>query len=108
IGIPDGPNNGFGGQYAGYFLIEPQNIGTTCSRGLELDFRQRLTFLPGALKGLVLRANYTDVRTSAVFNGVVLDPGQVVGSVGQWYVPRTYNLGLLFFRGKFGASYDVN
>jgi outer membrane receptor protein involved in Fe transport len=84
------------------------NLGTTQSKGYELDFRQRLTFLPGYLKGLYLRANYTNVRTSAVFNGLSYAPGQVVGSAGQWYVPRTYNVGLQYFYGKFGASYDVN
>lgn len=106
--IADGPDNGFGGQYVGYELIEPKNIGTTESKGMELDYRQRLSFLPGALKGLFFRANYTDVRTSAVFNGIAYAPGQVVGSAGQWYVPRTYNLGLQYFYGKFGANFDVN
>ena len=106
--VGEGADNGFGGQYAGYYYIAPVNLGTTQSKGYELDFRQRLTFLPGYLKGLYLRANYTNVRTSAVFNGLSYAPGQVVGSAGQWYVPRTYNVGLQYFYGKFGASYDVN
>ncbi len=106
--IPDGPDNGFGGQYVGYELVEPLNLGTTQSKGVEFDFRQQLSFLPGVLKGLFLRANYTNVRTSAVFLGVPYQPGQVVGSAGQWYIPRTYNVGLQYFYGKFGANYDVN
>ena len=44
--IGDGPDNGFDGQYVGYELIQPGNIGTTRSKGIELDFRQQLTFLP--------------------------------------------------------------
>jgi hypothetical protein len=108
IRVPDGPDNGFGGQYVGYELVEPVNLGTTESKGVELDFRQRLTFLPGALKGLALRANYTNVRTWAVFNGLSYKPGQVVGSAGQWYIPRTYNVGLQYYYGKFGATYDLN
>src|SRR6185295_10066116 len=104
--VPDGPDNGFGGQYVGYELVEPLNLGTTQSKGIELDFRQRLTFLPGLLKGLTLRANYTTVRTSAVFSGIAYNPGQVVGAAGQWYVPRTYNLGLQYIYGKFGANFD--
>ena len=47
-------------------MVEPLNLGTTQSKGVELDFRQQLSFLPGVLKGLFLRANYTNVRTSAV------------------------------------------
>ena len=106
--VGSGSDNGFGGQYAGYFLLAPINLGSTLSNGFELDLRQRLTFLPGLLKGLTVRANYTNVRTSAVFLGTAYDPGQVVGSAGQWYIPRSYNVGLQYFYGKFGASYDVN
>jgi len=106
--IPDGADNGFGGQYVGYELIQPNNIGTTKSKGVEVDFRQQLTFLPGALKGLTARANYTNVQTRAVFGGLAYAPGQVVGSAGQWYIPRTYNVGLNYVYKKFGASWDMN
>jgi TonB-dependent receptor len=106
--IPEGADNGFSGQYVGYELIQPNNIGTTKSKGVEVDFRQQLTFLPGALKGLTLRANYTNVQTRAVFNGLSYAPGQVVGSAGQWYIPRTYNVGLNYVYKKFGASWDMN
>ena len=106
--IPDSPDNGFSGKYAGYELVLPNNIGTTKSKGVEVDFRQQLTFLPGLFKGLSLRANYTNVRTRAVFNGLAYAPGQVVGSAGQWYVPRTYNVGLNYVYKKFGASWDMN
>ncbi len=106
--IPDGPDNGFGGQYVGYALVQPLNLGSTRTNGVELDFRQQLTFLPGVLKGLFLRANYTNDRTSAVFLGVPYANGQVVGSAGQWYVPRVYNVGLQYFYEKFGASFDAN
>ncbi len=106
--IPAGPDNGFSGEYAGYELSEPNNLGSTHSKGVELDFRQQLTFLPGALKGLFFRANYTNVHTTAIFNGVNYSNGHVVGTAGQWYVPRAYNVGLTYVYGKFGASYDMN
>ena len=106
--IGEGPDNGFDGQYVGYELIQPGNIGATRTKGIELDFRQQLIFLPGALKGLSVRANYTNDRTWAQFLGVNYGPGQVVGSAGQWYVPRAYNVGLTYNYGKFGASWDVN
>jgi iron complex outermembrane recepter protein len=106
--IGEGPDNGFDGQYVGYELIQPGNIGSTRSEGIELDYRQQLTFLPGALKGLSLRANYTNVRTWAMFNNIIYGPGQVVGSAGQWYVPRAYNVGLTYTYRKFTASWDMN
>ncbi len=108
VQIGDGANNGFDGLYAGYFLLAPLNLGTTRTNGVELDYRQQLAFLPGALKGLFFRANYTNDQTSAVFLGVPYANGQVVGSASQWYVPRTYNVGLQYFYGKFGASFDAN
>jgi iron complex outermembrane recepter protein len=106
--IPDGPDNGFGGEYVGYELVQPRNIGTTLSKGIEVDFRQQLTFLPGAFKGLAVRANYTNVRTTAVFDGISYGRGQVVGSAGQWYIPRSYNAGLTYVYRNFGANFDVN
>ena len=108
VRIADGGDNGYGGQYVGYQLINPLNIGTTRTTGIELDFRQQLTFLPGALKGLSVRANYTNDRTSAVFLGVPYANGQVVGTAGQWYIPRTYNVGLQYYYRKFGANLDMN
>jgi hypothetical protein len=75
---------------------------------MEVDFRQQLSFLPGALKGLAVRANYTNVRTTAVFDGLSYGRGQVVGSAGQWYIPRVYNVGLTYVYGNFGSNFDVN
>jgi iron complex outermembrane receptor protein len=44
--------------------------GTTTSRGLELEYFQSLSFLPGALKGLGLRASYTHNTASEVVPGL--------------------------------------
>jgi TonB-dependent receptor len=102
--IPVGPNNGFDGLYENYEIIEANNLGTAKLRGLELDFRQRLSFLPGALKGLTARANYTYLETRGNFGGTVeLKPGQRAG-----FIPRAYNVGLQYAFKKFGASFDMN
>jgi hypothetical protein len=66
--------------------------------------RQRLTFLPGLLKGLTARANYTYLQAKGKFAGTIgFNPGQVAG-----FIPRAYNVGLLYNYRKFGASFDVN
>ena len=102
--IGDGPGNGFDGQYAGYELIQSNNLGDATLKGAEFDVRQRLTFLPGAFKGLAARANYTYLQTNGRFAGTTdLSNGQVAG-----FIPRSYNFGLTYNYGKFGASYDVN
>jgi len=99
-----GPDNGFEGLYEGYEIIQTRNLGTAVYKGLEFDFRQRLTFLPGPLKGLTVRANYTYLKTKGNFGGTVgFTTNQVAG-----FIPRAYNVGLLYTYGKFGASYDVN
>ncbi|MBL9186647.1 MAG: TonB-dependent receptor [Opitutaceae bacterium] len=102
--IADGPDNGFEGNYVGYEIVRANNLGNATLRGLEFDFRQRLTFLPGAFKGLAVRGNYTYLQTYGRFSGTVdLKNGQVPG-----FVPRAANLGLQYSYQKFGASFDVN
>ena len=102
--IGSGPTNGFDGQYEGYELVQSGNLGSATLKGFEIDVRRRLSFLPGMLKGLTARANYTYLKTNGRFGGTVdLANGQVAG-----FIPRSYNFGLSYNYGKFGASYDVN
>jgi len=102
--VPSSPDNGFEGLYGGYTIFRPANIGEATAEGIEIDFRQRLTFLPGALKGLTVSANYTYQRTEGRFSGVVeLNTNQVVG-----FVPRLFNARLLYNYKKFGASFDAS
>jgi iron complex outermembrane recepter protein len=102
--VPKGTDNGFDGLYEDYEIIQPTNIGFAQVRGLELDFRQRLTFLPGLLKGLTVRANTTHLQTKGRFAGTVeVRNGQIAE-----YIPRAWNAGVMYNYGKWGASYDVN
>ncbi len=102
--VGTGSSNGFDGLYEGYEIIQARNLGDATVKGLEFDYRQRLTFLPGALKGLTARANYTYLETFGNFGGTIgLKNGQVAG-----FVPRAYNVGLQYAYKKFGASFDVN
>jgi iron complex outermembrane recepter protein len=55
-------SDGYAGdtQYAGYTLFAPVNIAApTKLHGFEIDYQQQLSFLPGALRGLGVFANYT-------------------------------------------------
>ncbi len=102
--VPTGQDNGFDGLYEGYEIIQATNNGTAKLKALEFDFRERLSFLPGALKGLTARANYTYLETSGNRGGTVeLKNGQVAN-----FIPRAYNVGLLYYYRKFGASFDMN
>ena len=71
---------------------------------MEIDARQRLTFLPGMLKGLTLRGNMTHLRTKGKFAGTIeVKNGQIAE-----YIPRAWNAGLMYNYKKWGATYDVN
>jgi TonB-dependent receptor len=102
--VGDGPDNGFDGLYAGYEIVQPTNVGTAEVKGIEFDFRQRLAFLPGVLKGTTLRANYTYLKAEGKFAGTTnLNSEQIAG-----FVPKAFNIGLLYAYKNFGASFDVN
>lgn len=102
--VPTGPDNGFEGLYGGYTIFRPSNIGDAEAEGVEVDFRQRLAFLPGILKGLTVSANYTYQRTEGRFAGTLnLTTNQVAG-----FVPRLFNARLLYNYKKFGASFDAS
>lgn len=99
-----GPDNGFEGLYEGYEIVQTRNLGGAVYKGMEIDFRQRLSFLPGPLKGLTVRANYTRLKTQGNFGGTVgFSTNQVAG-----FVPKAYNVGLIYSYKKFGASFDIN
>lgn len=102
--VPNTPDNGFDGLYGGYTIFRPTNIGEAKIKGIELDYRQRLTFLPGPLKGLTVRANYTWLEAKGKYTGAtVLSTDQVAN-----FVPELANFGLQYAYGRFSASYDLN
>ncbi|MDO8541840.1 MAG: TonB-dependent receptor [Opitutaceae bacterium] len=102
--VGKGPDNGFDGLYEEYEIIQPNNLGSAEVRGLEVDVRQRLSFLPGVLKGLTVRGNMTHLRTKGKFAGTIeVKNGQIAD-----YVPRAWNAGLMYNYKKWGATYDVN
>jgi len=102
--VPNTPDNGFDGLYGGYTIFQPTNIGDATIKGIELDYRQRLTFLPGVLKGLTVRANYTWLEAKGKYTGATeLSTNQVAN-----FVPKLANFALQYAYKKFGASYDLN
>ena len=93
-----GPDNGFGGQYAGYDLISNGNGGRGRVDGIELSYLQQLTFLPGALRGLTVLLNYTHLRASGDYGQASSGTTGLVGFVPdaanvrlsykyQWFAP---------------------
>ena len=93
--IGNGQDNGFDGLYAGYTLTTQRNGGSARIDGLEFNYQQQLTFLPGWAKGFGLSANYTALRTEGNYGGTtVLTNNSLPG-----FVNKSGNLGLSY-RGR--------
>jgi iron complex outermembrane receptor protein len=96
--VPEGPNNGFAGDYAGWSVTRNENVGSAWIRGLEINYTQQYTSLPGIWRGLGLFANYTYLDTYG-------DYGSAVGSTSKLplLTPQTFNGGISFiYRGFVG------
>ena len=89
------------GQYTGFQITEPVNGGGATLYGVELNWQQQLTFLPGLLSGLGLYANYTYSESEAdlKFREWSTLPGQA-GDVG--------NVAVSYDKYGFTARLSVN
>lgn len=120
--IPEGNDNGFGGEYAGWTLTQNRNIGSARIRGIELNHQQQYTFLPGALRGLGSFANFTYLETKGDFGSAATTtrlPNLTPRSANAGLTWRGYGLDLRlmmnyrseFFRsstsGTFGSGAGV-
>jgi TonB-dependent receptor len=87
-------------------LNQWQNGGNASLIGFELAYQQNLTFLPGALRGLSVYANYTYTKSNATIEGRgdVRLPGQAnnVGNFALAYDLNRLNVRLaLNFNGEY-------
>jgi len=90
--IGSGQDNGFDGEFAGYTLNSRANGGSATIKGIELNYQQQLSFLPGLLRHLSVFANYTFLRTQGSYGGSATAPTtKLVG-----FVPESANGGLSF------------
>ncbi|MBI4621687.1 MAG: TonB-dependent receptor, partial [Verrucomicrobia bacterium] len=107
--VPAGADNGFGGDYAGYSLTTQYNGGSAKVRGLELNYSQQFTFLPGIFGGLGAYANYTRMESAGNYgagNAIAVAPnpkGKVAG-----FNPETANFGVSYIRNKVTVRLQYN
>lgn len=89
IGLPD--------DYLGYEIITKRNGGQATISGIEVEYRQLLTFLPGWARGTQIFGNLTSMDLSGPnendFSG---------------FTSKTGNWGVSFSRGRFNARVGVN
>jgi len=94
--IPTGADNGFGGEYAGYLLNTQYNGGSARVRGIEANYQQQFTNLPGFWQGFGIFANGTWLDTVGNYDsapGVTNSGREVPG-----FTPFTANLGVSYIR----------
>jgi len=100
--IGGGANNGFEGAYEGYTLRSPTNGGWARVYGLELNYQQQLTALPGFLNGFGIYANMTALSTEGTYNGTV-----VVKEIAG-FIDRSANLGISYIKYNFTVRLSAN
>ncbi len=94
------------GVFEGYTQTQPINGSSASLYGFEASFEQRLAYLPGALAGLGISANYS--YTTSTANGV---PGRSDHPALQRQAPHTWNISPTYDRGRvsfrLGLSYNA-
>jgi TonB-dependent receptor len=93
--IGTGANNGFEGEYDGYFLNTKTNGGWARVNGLELNYQQQLTFLPGFLNGFGVYGNLTALSTEGTYNGTI-----VLKDIAG-FISRSGNLGVSYIKHNY-------
>lgn len=107
--VGTGADNGFNGDYAGYTLTTQSNGGGAKVRGIELNYSQQFTFLPGWLGGFGAYANLTRMETEGNYgagNAIAVAPnpkGKVAG-----FNPDTSNAGISYIRDKVTVRLQWN
>lgn len=87
-----GPDDGFDPAYEGWELQTYGNSAWAWVRGIEFDYRQQLTFLPGVLKNFGVFANLTLLETEGNYS----TPDGSVTSDIPGFVPRMINAGVSY------------
>jgi TonB-dependent receptor len=117
--VPTGADNGFGGEYAGYTLTTQYNGGSAKIKGIEVNYSQQFTFLPGIWKGLGAYANYTRLSAEGNYgsgSAISLQPtpkiagfNPTTGNVGLSYIRNKITLrAQATYRGRYLATFNVN
>ena len=94
-----GPDDGFDPAYDGWMLRTTGNSAWAWVRGIEFDYRQQLTFLPGWLRNFGLFANLTLLETAGNYS----TPDGSVTSDIPGFVPRMINAGISYSGKRLSA-----
>ncbi|MBI5381596.1 MAG: TonB-dependent receptor [Opitutae bacterium] len=100
--VPEGPDNGFEGLYAGYSLGMNRNVGNARIRGAEFEYVQQLNFLPDWARGFSVNANATFLDTKGDFGTLAITTKL------PNFTPKTFNAGLNYHRDRVDVRLLAN
>ncbi len=117
--ISAGADNGFSGEYEGYTYTTQLNGGFAKVTGLELNYSQQFTFLPGFWSGFGFSANATMMHAEGNYgtgSAIALAPNPKIagfnpatGNVALSYSRKGITVRLLAnHRGRYLSSYVTN
>lgn len=105
--VAAGQDNGFGGEYVGYALTTQANGGFAKIKGIELNYSQQFTFLPGFWSGFGGFANYTRMQVEGNYGAgtaISLDPTSEVPG----FNPVTANVGISYIKNRIDVRLQYN
>jgi TonB-dependent receptor len=93
------------GPFAGYLVTQPGNAGSGHVQGVEFSYQQRLSFLPGVLKGGGLSTNYSFTNSAAHgIPGRSDSPALLRDAPNSWNISPTYDT--KHFSMRVGMTFD--
>jgi TonB-dependent receptor len=93
-----------GGTFAGFSQSQPANGANAKVGGVEMTWQQHLAFLPGALSGLGVRANYSYTTSDAAVPGRTDRPALLRQAPNNWNADATYDHG--GFSARIGVTHN--
>lgn len=103
--VASGSDNGFGGDYSGYTLTTQYNGGASKVKGLELNYSQQFTRLPGIWSGFGVYATYTRMQSEGQY-----ESGGGLASTTEMpdFNPFIANGGISYIRNRLTVRVQFN
>ena len=93
------------GPFAGYRVTQPGNAGSAHVQGVEFGYQQRMSYLPGVLKGAGLSANYSYTASQAHgLAGRSDSPALLRQAPNSWNISPTFDTRR--FSMRVGMTFD--
>ena len=103
--IASGNDNGFGGDFSGYTLTTQYNGGASKVKGIEINYSQQFTRLPGIWSGFGVHSTYTRMQSEGQY-----ESGGGLASTTEMpdFNPFIANGGISYIRNRLTVRVQFN